>query len=310
MRILITLRQLEIFLAVARDGHVTKAAEALHLTQSATSMAIAQLERQLDTVLFERTGRRLKLTERGRLLMAEAPDLLSRVQDLPALLGGKAGALRGELRIAASTTIGRYLLAPGLVAFASSHPEVHVELSIGNTEAALDALKNHRADVAFVEGLVSSSDLVATFWRPDRLEVVVSASHAMAGKKTLKSTDLHKLQWILREPGSGTRQLFEGALRAAALKPIKPLLTLDDTEAVIQAISTGVAASCLSRLSVSEAVRTKRLVSLSAPILPLDRSLWRVTRRESRAGPLLVALDAHLSTAAFCRTSASAKILC
>lgn len=297
MQIAITLRQLEIFLAVARAGHVTQGAKALHLTQSATSMAVAQLERQLDTVLFERTAGRLRLTERGRLLMAEAPDILGRVQQLPALLGGKAGALRGELRIAASTTIGRYLLAPALVAFATAHPAVQVELSIGNTEAALDALKNHRADIAFVEGLVSGSGLVATYWRPDRLEIVVGADHAKIGKKALTPADLQKLQWILREPGSGTRQLFESALRAAALDPVRPLLTLDDTEAVIQAVSTGAAASCLSRLCVSEALRAKRLVSLRAPFLQLDRRLWQVTRRDSRMGPVLLALNEHLSKA-------------
>jgi DNA-binding transcriptional LysR family regulator len=172
-----------------------------------------------------------------------------------------------------------------------------VELLIGNTETALDALKNHRADVAFVEGLVSGSGLIATFWRPDRLEIVVGANHAKVGKKALTPADVQKLKWILREPGSGTRQLFESALRAAALEPVSPLLTLDDTEAVIQAVSTGVAASCLSQLCVSDALRAKRLVALPAPFLALDRSLWRVTRRDARLGPLLLALDEHLSNA-------------
>src|SRR5260370_24726695 len=106
MRVAVTLRQLEIFLAIARDGQVTRAANTLHLTQSATSMALAQLEKQLDTALFEREGRTLRLTERGRLLLAEAPELLARVRELPALLGGQGGQLRGELRVASSTTVG------------------------------------------------------------------------------------------------------------------------------------------------------------------------------------------------------------
>lgn len=295
MHIAITLRQLEIFLAVARTGHVTRAAEALHLTQSATSMAIAQLERQLGTVLFERTGRRLNLTERGRLLLAEAPELLARVQDLPALLGGTAGALRGELRIAASTTVGRYLLAPALAAFAQAHPAVHIHLQIGNTEAAIAALRAHRADAAYVEGVVNEAGLLVTFWRPDRMEIVVGASHPRAHKKSLSPADLAKLQWILREPGSGTRQLLDDALRTAKLDAVKPLLTLDDTEAVIQAVATGVGASCLSRLAVSEALRTKRLAALRAPFLALDRSLWQVTRRNTRPGPLQTALESHLA---------------
>ena len=149
----ITLRQLEIFLAVGRIGHVTKAAEALHLSQSAASMGVARLERQLDTSLFEREGRSLKLTERG------AP-LDGRGSGPAEPRSGAARAARwygcrlcaAALRIAASQTIGRYLLAAPLAAFAQAHPLVRIDCRIRNTERVIDALLMHEIDVAYVEG--------------------------------------------------------------------------------------------------------------------------------------------------------------
>jgi DNA-binding transcriptional LysR family regulator len=294
MRVAVTLRQLEIFLAIARAGQVTRAANTLHLTQSATSMALAQLEKQLDTALFEREGRTLKLTERGRLLLAEAPELLARVRELPALLGGQGGDLRGELRVATSTTVGRYLLAPALAAFAQAHPAVAVQLTIGNTEAATAALLSHRADVAYVEGSAVQAGLVAQAWKIDELQIVASARLWKKRSPLLSRAELPKLGWIMREPGSGTREVFESALRAAKLPPARALLTLDDSEAALQVVASGIGVACLSRLIVADSLRSRRLLALQAPYLNLQRSLWQVTRSRSPSGPIQKALQRFL----------------
>jgi len=297
MRVPITLRQLEIFLAVAQEGQVTRAAGVIHLTQSATSMALAQLERQLDTALFDRDGRTLRLTERGRVLLAEAPDLLARVRELPALLGGKGGALRGELRVATSTTVGRYLLAPALAAFADAHPSVAVQLSIGNTDAATTALLTHRADIAYVEGSVVQGGLVAEVWKTDKLEIVGGA-HAWKKRSTLLSrSEFQNLRWVMREPGSGTREVFESALRVAKLPPAKALLMVNDSEAALQVVASGTGVACLSGLVVKEGIRTKRLVALKAPYLDLQRTLWQVARQPSTLGPIQNAFQKALAAA-------------
>ena len=295
MRIAVTLRQLEIFLAIARDGQVTRAANSLHLTQSATSMALAQLEKQLDTALFEREGHTLKLTERGRLLLAEAPELLARVRRLPALLAGQDGELRGELRVAASTTVGRYLLAPALAAFAQAHPAVAVQLTIGNTEMATVALLSHRADIAYVEGSVVQAGLVTEIWRTDKLEIVGSARLWKKRSPLLSRSELPRLGWIMREPGSGTREVFESALRAAKLPPAQALLTLDDSEAALQVVASGIGVACLSRLVVADSLRSKRVLALQAPYLDLKRALCQVTRRRSPSGPIQKAFQMLLS---------------
>ncbi len=297
MRIAITLRQLEIFLAVTRGGQVTRAAKALHLTQSATSMALAQLERHLQTALFERAGRTLKLTERGHLLMAAVPELLTRVSELPGLLSGRDGDLRGELRVAASTTVGRYLLAPALAAFAVAHPLVGVRPVIGNTEAATAALYRFDADVAFVEGSVWQPELIASVWRTDTLEIVGSAGLWKDGSRRLSRAQFAKMNWIMREPGSGTREVFERALLAAKLPPAQVLMTLNDSEAVAQVVASGVGVACLPRLVVANGLHNKRLVMLHAPYLALERTLWQVKRRGATSGPIQESFMAFLNEA-------------
>lgn len=297
MRIALTLRQLEIFLAVARDGQVTRAAQTLHLTQSAASMAVAQLESLLDTELFEREGRTLKLTERGRLLLAEAPELLARVEALPELLGGQGKILRGELRVAASTTVGRYLVAPAIAAFAAAHPASSTHLVVVNTELAAAAVLAHRADVAYVEGAVTRPGLIAERWRTDELVIVGSARHWKGKPVRLPKTGLPKLGWVMREHGSGTREVFERALRAAQLPSARELLTFDDSEAILQVVASGIGVACLSGLVVADGLRGRRLVALQAPYLKLSRELWRVTRIASRPGPLQAAFHSFLDRA-------------
>ncbi len=287
----ITLRQLEIFLAVASSGHVTRASESLHLSQSATSMALAQLERQLDTVLFERRGRSLRLSERGRLLVGEARELLARVQALPTLLGGSGEALRGELRITASQTAGCYLLAPAITGFAQRHRQVRVHCRIGNTATAVQALLAHEADVGYVEGRVSQPDIVATPWRRDRLEIVVARDSPHARTTRLDARRLAALPWIMREAGSGTRQLLDQAVRAAGLDALLPMQTFDDAEAVKEAVIRGHGAACLPVLAIADDLREGRLRALRAPMLALDRQLWRITRRGSMDGAVLAAFE-------------------
>lgn len=290
----ITLRQLEIFLAVAGSGHVTRASQALHLSQSAASMAIAQLERQLDTALFERRGRSLKLTERGRLLASEARDLLVRVQALPTLLGGTGEALRGELRISASQTAGCYLLAPAIAAFARAHPQARVHCHIGNTAVAVQALLAHEADVGYVEGRVNQADIVSTPWQRDRLEIVVGRGSPQAAQRKLDATRLRALPWIMREPGSGTRELLDQAVRTAGLDPLPATQTFNDAEAVKEAVIQGFGAACLPVLAIADDLREGRLVALHAPMLTLERQLWRITRRGSFDGAVLAAFESWL----------------
>ena len=147
-----TLRRLEIFLAVARVEHMTRAARELGITQGAASQAVGDLEAELGVPLFERVGRGIRLTDAGRLLQREAMPLVERVDALFDLVRGASGVLRGRLRVGASTTIGNYLLPARIALFVSAFPETEIELSVANTAEIVDQLISGALDMGFVEG--------------------------------------------------------------------------------------------------------------------------------------------------------------
>jgi DNA-binding transcriptional LysR family regulator len=288
-----TLRQLEIFLAVAREGRLALAAERLHLSSSAVSMALKELEAQLGLRLFEKVGRHLELSAHGRRLAREAPGLLGLAEALPGRLQGEAGELSGELSIAASTTIGRYLLPPLIAAFSHAHAQVRIRLTVANARDAAAALASGRADVAFVEGVSAAGGFDAGAWQTDRLAVVMAAPPSGYRVAAVTPERLQRLDWILREPGSGTREIFEHALSAAGLKPPLPRLVFDDTEAVKRAVAAGWGAGCLSLLAVGDLIEAGRLIELPTPFLTLERTLWWLRRPASELGPIAAAFCAH-----------------
>lgn len=289
----ITLRQLQIFLAVARHEHVSRAAEALLLAQSAVSSALAELGRQLGGPLVERAGRRIALTERGRRLIPEAEDLVRRADDLLANFRSE-GRLAGDLRVGGSSTIGTYVLPELIGKFAHAHPDVRVRLTVGNSADVEHALADRRLDVAFIEGPPTLPELAATAWRDDFLVVFAAPTHRLAGVGTADGRALAGERWVVREPGSGTRSVFDAALRDAALQ-VDARLELGDSEAVKQAVRAGLGLGCLSTLAIARELASGDLVAIRTPMLRLQRRLWRLARRHSHEGRLATAFVASAS---------------
>lgn len=291
---MITLRQLEIFVAVAQREHVTAAAEAVHLSQSAVSTALAELSERLGGPLFERVGRRLVLNDRGRKLAGDASDLLLRASDL--VQHYKHGdVLKGSLRIGASSTIGTYLLPERIGTFVAQHPEVEVELEIANTEAIESQLRSRQLDLAFIEGPSHHPQIGATPWRNDQLIVFAAPGHDLAERRQLSLGDLTAQRWILREPGSGTRSVFEDALRNHDIQ-LEAALTFGSSEAVKQGVRSGLGLGCLSELAVRREVASGELVALQVDGLDLQRRLWRIALQAGYQSKLQRACIAHLES--------------
>lgn len=267
----ITLRQLEVFCAVARHSNVSRAAEDVHISQSATSMALAELERQLGTRLFDRFGKRLVMNANGKALFPLADDLLARAGEVEGLFG--SGGPGAALRVGASSTIGIYLMPGMLRQFSDACPDGQVQLQVGNTEQVIRALKDCEIDIGFIEGLCSDPAVDSRPWRSDELIVVASPKHPLASKRRLVPRDLEEADWILREPGSGTRRVFELAI-AGRLEALKVRFELGHTEAVKRAVASQLGVSCLSRLTVQDELRDKSLVQLTVPFLSLRRELY------------------------------------
>lgn len=287
----ITLRQLEIFLAVARREHVTAAAQELQLAQSAVSAALGELGQRLGGPLVERAGRRIALTERGQSLVPQADDLLRRANDLEERFVAD-GRLGGRLRLGASSTIGTYVLPQLLGDFAQQHPGVEVDLQIGNSAEVEAALEQRRIDVAFIEGPPVGARVVAHPWRDDHLLVFVAAEHPLAAQRRLPLHRVQEQRWIVREPGSGTRNVFDAALREHDLA-VSASLQLGQSEAVKQAVRSGLGLGCLSILAIERELQSGAFVALQVPELDLRRRLWRIVRRHSYASRLATSFVEH-----------------
>jgi DNA-binding transcriptional LysR family regulator len=282
-----TLEQLRIFVAVAEREHVTRAAEALHLTQSAVSAAVAALEGQYGVALFDRVGRRIELNEEGRMFLGEARAVLSRSAAAELALSELSGLKRGTLNVQASQTIASYWLPPRLVAFHKAYPRIEVKLSVGNSTQVAKAVADGAAELGFVEGQIEDPALEQSVIDRDRLVIVVAPDHPWAKRDELDAEGLRGGEWVLREAGSGTRSEFEFALEGLGLSvtQLPVALELPSNEAVRMAVEAGAGATAISELVVEGALRagTLKRVNFALPIRQF-LSMRHRERYHSKAG--------------------------
>lgn len=281
----LTPRQLEVFVQTALLGSLRAAAERVHLTQPAASMALAELERQLGSPLFDRERGRLHLNARGRELLPRARELLERHAEFGQLARGEPDALSGELRIGASNTVGNYRVGELLGGFARAHPQVAIRLHVTNTDSIAASLLDHALDVGCVEGAVAHPQLELKPWREDRLCVCAAPDHLLARRRSLRPADFAGARWVLRERGSATRAVTERAL--AQLPPGELVLELDQTEAIKQAVAAGLGIACLPEVALADALATGRLKVLRTPFLDLRRTLSLLLHKQRYRGALL-----------------------
>ncbi len=272
----ITLRQLEIFEKVANTQHVTKAGKQLLISQSAVSMAIAELEHVAGAPLFERHGRRLLLNDRGRYLLPEAREVIRRTRTIERMLNDSAEKPVGTLRVGASTTIGNYLLPSLLGEFARLYPQAKALLVVGNTQQIATAVENGELDLGLIEGPCHLASLSASLWRQDELVVIVGKEHPWSGERIASVEMLIVAPWIMREKGSGTREVFESAVSSKGIE-FSISLELGHTEAIKRAVEAGLGVGCLSRLAVQRELDNHWLIEIETP-LDLRRDLIILTR--------------------------------
>ncbi|MGN6705635.1 MAG: LysR substrate-binding domain-containing protein [Rhodanobacter sp.] len=289
-------RQLDVFVQVAVLGSVRAAAERLHLTQPAASMALAEMERQLDTPVFDRQRGRLHLNARGRELLPLAQELLERHAEFGRRARAEGAALAGELRIGASNTVGNYRVGELLGAFVRANPQVAIRLRVANTEAIAAAMLDHSLDIGCVEGPVTHPQLEVRPWRDDLLVVCAPPEHPLARKRGLKPADFARARWVLREPGSATRATSERVL--SQLPPGETVLELDQIEAIKQVVVAGLGIACLPAVAITDAVAAGHLKALRTPFLDLRRKLSLLLHRQKYRGALL---DAFLESTGFGR---------
>ena len=277
-----TLRQLQVFVAIARDGNVTHAADRIAMSQSAASTALGELERQFGHPLFDRVGKRLRLNENGQTIMPKALEMLDRAAELESLLAGGGGL--GTLRLGASLTIGNYLCPPLMDRYLRLYPDSDVKLDIGNTEHIAAAVANFDLDLALIEGEINDPDLTVSDWLGDELVVFCAPSHPLADKRAVTIDDVLSEPWIVREPGSGTRQTLD-----RAMTPYWPRwkigLELEHTEAIKGMVAAGRFIGCVSRMALAESFAGGRLAEIAVPSLDLHRRFYLLLNRHKHRTP-------------------------
>lgn len=289
---MLSFRKLDVFVQVAEQGQITRVAEALGLSQAAVSMALASLEKLHGGPLFHREGRRLLLTEQGRRLIPVAKTLLHDADNFTRMLEDSHDQPSGHLHVGASTTIGNYLL-PLLVAdFSRRYPQAKIQLQVGNTEQIERAVCEGGLDLGLIEGPSHLKQLDCRAWRDDELVVIAASDHPWVSKAPRSRAKLLQGDWIMREVGSGTREVFEAALGLSG-DQLNSLLELGHTEAIKKAVQAGLGVSCLSRLAVETELAHGWLVAVETS-LRLERKLSILTSPERYQGQLLQAFENFL----------------
>ena len=270
----ITLRQLEVFAEVLKSGSTTQASQMLALSQSAVSAALTDLEGQLGVQLFDRVGKRLVVNEHGRLLYPRALALLEQATEIEQLFREDNGAIR----VYASSTIGNYLLPEMIGRYRRDFPDLPIELSVGNSQDAINAVADFRVAIGFIEGPCHSAEIVAEPWLEDELVVFAAPdSPLLEGEVTLAR--LSAQPWILREKGSGTREIVDYLL-LSHLPQFRLGMELGNSEAIKHAVRHGLGISCLSRRVIAEQLESGKLVEVTVPLPGLNRTLWRIHHRQ------------------------------
>jgi DNA-binding transcriptional LysR family regulator len=292
-----TLEQLRIFAAVADKQHVTQAARELNLTQSATSAAIAALEGRYGVKLFDRVGRGIVLTHTGRAFLTEARAVLSRARGAEQVLRDLAGLKTGKLVLSASQTVANYWLPSRLQTFQATYPGIEVDVRIANTEHVATDVRESVADLGFIEGDIDDGALATRRIDGDSLVVVVGPKHPFARQKKLPSDWMKQTPWILREVGSGTRAMFEQALKKRGLRltDLRVQLELASNEAIRTAIESGLCATAISDLVVDKSVAAKTLVRLEGELA--KRAFYILRHKERHVSKAEAALLSTIAAA-------------
>ena len=246
----VSLSSLRTFLAVAKFGGISKALGEVHLTQPAVSRQIQGLEQYLDAQLFLRRGRYLILTEAGQILEHYATRTFQLLTEAREEIDSLQGLIRGHLRIGAATTVGIYMIPDILGEFKSKHPGIEISLSISNKEEVLRKIKDGVVDLGFAGPPIPYRELAMEPYLEDDMVLVVSPQHRFAAMNTVSTAELTEEMFILRERGSGTREIIEEELRRAGIS-LSHTMELGSTEGIKKAVAANLGVSIVSSRAVT-----------------------------------------------------------
>lgn len=292
----LNLHHLRVLHAILEQGSITGAAAALRISQPAVSRQLAELESTLGTRLVDRLPRGIRPTAAGELLGERARRIFAEERAAELDIGELLGLHRGRLSVGASTTIGSYLVPQVFGDFLARHPDVALDLRIGNTHAIQSDVVDGDLDVGLTEGFADAAALDAQEFLHDEM-VLIAGPHSgggpLAGKESVAVEELARLPFVVRETGSGTREVIEAALAEHGI--VRQLrMVLGSTEAIKNAVARGLGVAIVSRLTIALECEVGRLREVEIEGLRIRRALHCLTLRGKGPSPAATAFLALL----------------
>jgi LysR family transcriptional regulator, transcriptional activator of the cysJI operon len=273
--------KLKVFCTVAETKSFSKTSEIIHLTQPAVSLQIQALEEVYETKLFDRSSSTVTLTPSGEVLYKYAKEILNLYASAEKVIGEITGLVKGSISIGASSTIGNYLLPGVITDFKRTHLKIKIHLLVGNTKRVVELLNSGNIDLGLVEGEVTRQKMQVDKLIPDELLLVVPSHHPWAKKKEVSINELTKEPFILREGGSGTRQMIEKFLsvHGVSAHDLKISMVLGSTEAIKAAVENGLGVSIISRWSARKETKYGTLSLLRIKEQKMVREFSLITNK-------------------------------
>ncbi|MGC8482385.1 MAG: selenium metabolism-associated LysR family transcriptional regulator [Thermodesulfobium sp.] len=279
------LRQFKVFLVAAERESFTQAAKELYLTQPAVSFQIQALEDFFGAKLFKRTGRKVELTDAGDTLLPYAKKIIDAMDESKKAIEQVGAAKTGKLVVGASTTIGIYILPPLIAIYRSKYPQTIISIRVENTEGIEEALLRKDIDFGLIEGFVKSSYVKREKFRDDELVLIVPAHHPWSD--VIELSDLMIEPLILREEGSGTRMVLEGALmeKSLSVSDLNINMVLGNTEAIKHAVAAGLGVSFVSKCTIGKELALGLLRIVKVRGFNVMRELFIIRRENEDLSP-------------------------
>ena len=279
-----SLKQIQVFDAIASEESVSAAAKKLSLSQSAVSMSLAQLENLLDRPLFIRQGNRMMLSHWGNWLKPRAKRLLLDAQEIQLGLY-EQHILSGCLSICASQTVAEYLIPDLIGQLDHDFPELRISLEVKSSDRVIEKIINYDAELGVIEGHCDDSRITTEPWLDDHLVVICSRHHAFSHAESLSFNQLQQAKWVLREKGAGTREIFDGAFHCHGEK-LNVWKEYEQVNVLKHLVQHGSYLSALPYLDVEKELQSGDLIALPTPDLDMHRKLSFIWRTDSGACPL------------------------
>jgi len=262
---------LKTFVTLVEVKNFTKTAEILLMSQPSVSLHIKNLEKEFQTKLFERSPKYLKVTPTGEILYDCAVQMITIYEQTRQNILDHHHSIKGDLKIGASFTIGEYILPPLLLELQKTHPDLALQVTIGNTEEVVESVRRYQVDIGLIEGQTNDKEISVHPFMEDELFVVASAKHPLASKEMVPIKELQNQAWITREIGSGTREYLDHVIRSNGLK-MNTLLTISSNQAIKETVISGLGLTLLSKCVIERDLQAGNL-----SIISLDKEVFKRT---------------------------------